>query len=148
MNIMKNFGVRLKEFMKENELNSTELANAIGINRSNISKYLNGVTLPNYDTLLSLVNFFDCSADYLLGLTEIYTENVSFRIVSEPFYKRLRYDIKYCNSSQYALEKSKAFSKSQIYNWINGKTLPSTENLIKLAKKLKCSVDFLLGRTD
>ncbi len=32
-------------------------------------------------------------------------------------------------------------------NWSKGKTKPTIENIIKIAKTLNCSIDFILGRT-
>lgn len=37
---------------------------------------------------------------------------------------------------------------TNIYSWLRGDTLPSTENLVVMANLFKCSTDYLLGRTD
>ena len=33
-----------------------------------------------------------------------------------------------------------------MYNWLSGKYIPNVYNLVRLAKLLDCSVDYLLGR--
>ena len=35
-----------------------------------------------------------------------------------------------------------------MYNWLSGKYIPNVYNLVRLAKLLDCSVDYLLGRNN
>ena len=47
----------------------------------------------------------------------------------------------------YKIAKETGISQGQMNEYKNGKRTPTTENLIKIADYLKCSIDFLLGRT-
>lgn len=47
----------------------------------------------------------------------------------------------------YKIAKETGISQGQMNEYKNGKRMPTTENLIKIADYLKCSIDFLLGRT-
>lgn len=49
--------------------------------------------------------------------------------------------------SAYKVAKETGISQGQMNEYKNGKRMPTTENLIKIAEYLKCSIDFLLGRT-
>lgn len=51
------------------------------------------------------------------------------------------------NISAYRLAKDTGISQGLISDYKNGNRKPTTENLIKIADYLDCSIDFLLGRT-
>lgn len=142
---LSNFGERLKELMDERGVNSPKLAEELNTDRSNITRYLRGERAPLYDNFLKILNYFNCSADFILGLTDYTAENAVFR-QPQPFGGRLRYVIEMCGSTQYKMQKSGKFSGAELYGWLSGKKLPSIESLVKLSAFFGCSVDFLLGR--
>lgn len=141
------FGERLKELMDEKEINAPALGKILNTDRTNITRYLKGERAPRYETFISMLKYFNCSADYLLGLKDIPPDNQTFNELP-PFGERLRYVISYCGSSQYKLENENNFSGSEIYNWLFGIKLPSVPSLVKLSEDLGCTVDFLIGRDD
>lgn len=47
----------------------------------------------------------------------------------------------------YKVAKNTGVSQGLMNEYKNGKRIPTTENLIKIADYLECSIDFLLGRT-
>jgi len=51
--------------------------------RQTISHYLNGDTLPDSKALINLSNFFNVSSDYLLGLSDVPTNNKDLQGVCE-----------------------------------------------------------------
>jgi transcriptional regulator with XRE-family HTH domain len=58
---------RLKEFMVQKSLNAADLADKIGVQRSNISHILNGRNLPGSQFIEKLLNVFpDLNADWLI----------------------------------------------------------------------------------
>lgn len=65
------FHERLKELRLERGLKLKDVAAAIGLSIRAVSNYEQGIREPSIDTIKKLCNFFQCSADYLLGLTEI-----------------------------------------------------------------------------
>jgi transcriptional regulator with XRE-family HTH domain len=141
---MSKLSERLKEYMTERNLTQTALADITGITHTNISDFLSDKHLPSYENLTKLLYAFDCSADYLLGKTDIHSEEPLHPVL--PFGARLRTLLKAYNISGERLKRELPVSGSVLFKWLSGKSLPSTESLLRLADYLGCSVDFLLGR--
>lgn len=64
---MKEFCERLKEMRLKNKITLRKLAKALDVNFSTISRWENGEITPSIDYLNLLCDYFDVSADYLLG---------------------------------------------------------------------------------
>ena len=71
------FSQRLRELIEKNNLTLPELAMQINTTRQSIGQWKNGDTVPNIIMLKSIAEFFNVSADYLLGLTENTSTNIS-----------------------------------------------------------------------
>lgn len=143
---LSNFAECLLEVMSDANLNAPVLAKLIGTDRSNITRYLRAERAPSFNTFVKLLEFFNCSADYMLGLSDFSIEK-EFLPVSK-FDVRLIYVMKFTNTTQYGIEKKLHISGDSIYKWTHGKGLPSVDNLVKLANFMGVSVDFLLGRVN
>ena len=65
---MKNFGNRLKQALKQNNMSQSELAKKIGMSQSVVNNYCTGKREPTLDVLVLICEALDESADYLLGL--------------------------------------------------------------------------------
>ena len=63
-------GKIIAKLRKERNMVQKELALYLNISVSTISNYENGVHFPDQTTLCKLAEFFNVSADYLLGRTE------------------------------------------------------------------------------
>ena len=135
----------LKELMAEHNLNQVTLAEKLCTGRTKFSDILNGKNAPNYDTFVLLVEYFNCSADFLLGIKEYPSEDVQYKKV-QPFNERLRAILKETGKTQYLFIKQTKISWGIFYNWLTGKSKPSADNLVKVANYFECSVDYLLGR--
>lgn len=72
-----NYKTRIKYLRENRSLTQKELADAIGISRSQLSHFELGIAAPNVDVLISLANYFHVSVDYLLGLTSLRTSRQS-----------------------------------------------------------------------
>lgn len=59
----------LKKLRLERNLSQQKLAEAIGLSQQAITKYENGRTQPDFQTLMALADFFHTSVDYLIGYT-------------------------------------------------------------------------------
>lgn len=70
------FKERLLELIKERKINQRELAEGIGISKQTISFYVNGKRLPDIDIFSDLCEYFEVSADYLLGITDFRSSNI------------------------------------------------------------------------
>ena len=145
MVILSKVAENLQELLDERGLTQTALAKEIGTCSSKMSSYLTGKRAPNYETLLSLVEYFHCSADFVLGLTEYPKEEVEYK-PAFPFGEQLRLLLSEAEKSQYRFVKETGISWSVFYNWLTGKTLPSADNLVRIADYLSCTVDHVLGR--
>ena len=139
-----NFSERLKECMRDAELRPMDVERKTGIHHTIICNLLLGKHLPSFNVLIKLLYFFDCSADYLLGISEIPTDEKLFPVPQ--FSERLKDILKEKKISQEKLKRELPVSGSVLYYWISGKRLPLPDNLIKLSKYFDCSVDYLIGR--
>lgn len=64
------FGERLTAARKRMGYTHQYLADVLGVSRSMISKYENGVTLPQMDHAALLAKTLNVSLDYLMGLKD------------------------------------------------------------------------------
>ena len=63
-------GDRLKQLRTEKKLRQVDIAEHLGVSRTTYTQYETDASEPDNDTLVSIANFFDVSADYLLGRTD------------------------------------------------------------------------------
>lgn len=61
-----NFAKNLKTLLNEKNIKNIDLSKSLNIDRSNITKYLNGQKMPNYETLEKIKTFLNCTYDDLL----------------------------------------------------------------------------------
>ena len=142
---LSNLSENLQELMNEHGLNQSTLAEAMNTNSSKISSYITANRAPNYTTFIALIEYFHCSADFLLGLREYPSEEIRYQPV-RPFGERLREILQETGTTQYRFTKEADVSWGVFYNWLTGKSFPTMDNLVKIAGYFGCSVDFLLGR--
>ncbi len=67
---LETFAERLTELRREKNLSQNDLAADIGFSQSAIARWERHQRLPDMQTLALLANYFDVSADYLLGLSD------------------------------------------------------------------------------
>ena len=71
------FKKRLRELRISHSLTQNELAQKLGIAKSTISMYENGNREPDFETLETIADFFNCDMDYLLGKSDIHNKHKS-----------------------------------------------------------------------
>lgn len=141
---MNKFPERLKEVMIETNNNPQTVAKFLGLNQdANIYQWLEGNHTPKMDNIIKLANLFQYSTDYLLGLTDndekIFNENI-------PHFKdHFKKVLKTVGIKQKNILEDKVLSCGHLTTIRNNKYL-LTENMVKLAKYIGVSVDFLVGR--
>ena len=145
MGILSKLPERLKILMVDRGVNAPKLAKTLGIGSNTITRYLQGVGTPNFEIFIKLVEYFNCSADFLLGVEAqpFYTKD--FLPLPE-FPQHFREVMAECNITQYALHKKTGISWNNFHKWLKGERLPYANSLLKLASAMGCSVDVLLGR--
>lgn len=63
--------MRLKDIREDSDITQKELADYLHIKQNTYSQYENGLRGLPIDILIKLSHFFNTSADYILGLTDI-----------------------------------------------------------------------------
>lgn len=143
-NFLSDFGENLSDMLEESNISPYMLANSIGVDRSEIYKYLRKENMPSLHKLILIADRLNCSIDYLLGLGEenpdiIYKPALPF---SECFKKMLDK----CGKSRYRFYNETHFAKQSIDDWYHGKRAPTVENTVEIAKYFNCGIDCLLCR--
>ena len=60
---------RLKELRASRKISQVKLAMDLNLSQNSISRYETGEREADYDTLVSIADYFNVSVDYLLGRT-------------------------------------------------------------------------------
>ena len=144
MNILSNVSKNLKDLMEEAETTAHKRAAELDTDPSVISKFLRAERLPSAATLVMLADYFNCTTDYILGLSDI-LDNRTFKS-RPPFNEQLTFLLDYFKVTKYGFSKATGISEEAIGRWHSGKFEPTVESLVKIARQYSCSVDFLLGR--
>lgn len=77
MNVMEAFKQRLKELREEAGVSMQKLADAVGVSSAAVCKWENGLAEPKVYYIVKLADFFNCSADYILGRADDFGAVVS-----------------------------------------------------------------------
>lgn len=144
MVIMSKFAENLSALMQEHNLNAPTLAKLLNTDRTNITRYLRGERLPLYDVFTKLIEFFNVSADVLLGRLD-YCDVQHFHPI-QPFGTTLRRVLQETKTTQYRVIKDLHISQATMYFWLLNNRLPTVENMDRLADYLDVPIDYLLGR--
>lgn len=71
-------GTRLKELRKaKTALGQKEVADELGITKQALSNYESGRNLPDHTTMIALAKYYSCTTDYLYGLTDKATQDIT-----------------------------------------------------------------------
>lgn len=62
----KKIGAFLKELRKEKNLTQEQLSEFLGVTNRSISRWENGVNMPDFDLVIEIVNYFDISIEEFL----------------------------------------------------------------------------------
>ncbi len=75
------FGMRLRELREEAGVSMMQLGKAVGVSDAAVCKWENGLAEPKASYIVKLAEYFDCSADYLVGMDgDFAAERVRARI--------------------------------------------------------------------
>ena len=137
-----------KRTHRRNRTESGKLSRAAGVSVFTLF-HLKGQSnpkLPSTKVLLNLADYFKCSLSFMLGQEEC-NSLPSPKTELPAFSDRLRELIE-AKELKFFLMKKSGLKKDfpSMYNWLSGKYIPNVYNLVRLAKLLDCSVDYLLGR--
>ncbi len=65
-------GKRIKELRTENKISQKKLADAIGVDKRAIIYWEQEVNEPKATYIRNIAEYFGCTTDYLLGLTDFF----------------------------------------------------------------------------
>lgn len=143
---MDTFIDNLKDLIDETGLSLRQLAKKSGVSAMQYSRYLNG-SIPTIDTTLKIAKYFNCSLDYLFGLSED-KNNKRYKTYDYNFscfldnYRKLLDENKI---SHYKFMKNSNYDESIIRHWKAG-SIPRLDIIYYIAKNLGGSIDELIGR--
>ena len=140
-----NFLDVLKELMTLRGISARSLAKSIGVGDTRIDAWICGKYWPTTVNLLKLSDYFQCSVDYLLGISE--DQCIPICNAPSDFISRLDLLMDKTGYSRNRLGKECGVYSATVSKWYRGKN-PKPETLLKLALLFNCSVSYLLGRAD
>ena len=138
---MNKFQERLKELLEDYNLSRLALANKLSISSTTINGYFNKNYYPTIEIALNIAKFFNCSLDYLFGLTDSLSP---LSLKTSNFVNRFNFLIKLKNNSIAKTMKELSLSEYNYYRWKKGQ-LPKTNKLLDIVKYFNTSLDFILG---
>ena len=133
------FQDRLQDFLIEKDMSRLQLAKKINVNPETINGYFNDNLYPDIKIAKRIADFFGCSLDYLLGLTEQFNNKEKNNLSFIDTIKKL---LKENHKSVEKAMKEMNINESTYYRWQTG-SVPHTSVLITLAKYFDVSVDYL-----
>ena len=77
------FASRLRKLLSDTKTTQPMLAEAIGVSRQAIGQWKDGNTLPDIVSLGKIADYFNVSADYLLGRTRVKSTDIDLKSVCE-----------------------------------------------------------------
>jgi len=142
------FGKRIVELRKRRGLTQAELARSIGISRSALSLYEIEKREPDIETLGKLSSLFEVPVGYILGNEQEVTDYTNYTMDASEFTFEFKMRIRDLMAEQKISEeefaKKTGFHSEEKDSYLYGIKMPSIEDMIKIAKALKVSTDYLL----
>jgi len=138
---MNNFRERLDDLLIENNMSKNQLASQINVSPETIYGYYKKNLLPEIKIAKRIADLFNCSLDYLFGLTDQLTNNDVNTLSFADTIKKL---IKNNHKSVEKTMKELNISDRTYYRWQSGESKPLTSVIIALAKYFDVSIDYLV----
>ena len=139
---------RLKEIRNREGITQLQISNILGITRATYASFEIGRDTIPLERLNIFVNYFNTSFDYIFE----FTDNFSYKIVNKDI------DVKVVAMKLKETRKENKLTQDKIATYLNtnhsvwsryekGIYLINTSFLYSYAKKINCSVDYILGKT-
>ena len=141
------FSKRLTDLMTTENISRRQLCAKINVQRKSLYSWLNGRNYPQYDALIRLVDYFTVSINFLLGISdEVYCcEHCPIDEVQTQFCSKLRGFMKEKSLTRYSFAKKIGVGQTTFDRWFKCNSMPEIAVLIRIAKAMGQSVDYLLG---
>ncbi len=139
---MNEFQERLQDLLIENGLSRLQLSKRIGISFETLNGYFNKDFYPELSVAVKIANYFNCSIDFLMGLSQEYTNNDKNTL---SFVETVRKLAKDNNLSIEKLMTAINMSETNFYRWQRGNNKPAMSSIIAISKYFDVSIDYLIG---
>ena len=139
---MNGFRERLEDLLIEHNMSKNQLSKIVGVRPDTIYGYYRRNLLPEIHIAKRIADYFNCSLDYLFGLSEQINNNDKNDLSFADTIKKL---IKENNKSVEKTMKELNISDRTYYRWQSGESQPLTSIIITLAKYFDVSVDYIIG---
>lgn len=140
---------RLKDIREDNDINQTQMAEILDVNRSTYSLWESGINIIPLKSLCSFADYFNYSIDYVLGLTSI---RKNPNLIKGLDLIKLGNNIKELRIknelSQENIANMIGVTQACITRYEKGLICISTSNLYKLSKEFKISLSELCGKVE
>lgn len=144
------FSERLKKLRTERHLTQKELAKSLEMSQQIIAKWENNQSTPNPDMLVKITDFFDISADYLLGRTdEEVSISTNLKLEIKNFnHNHLQELMKSKNCSLENIAQLLHLNKYEITMYLSGIKCPTEKELQQLSEYFQCPIEFINGELE
>lgn len=78
MNQIKKYYEIIKELREDHDLSQTEMGKILGISQNTVSQYEKGIRNLPIDLLKIYANYFNISADYILGIENTVNQKITY----------------------------------------------------------------------
>lgn len=139
---------RIADLRLDHDLRQKDVAKILNVLENNYSKWERGITDIPLEKSNELVNYYDCSFDYLFGLSNNSTKRLNKEINLNLLCKRLLELRKNKNLTQEQLSNAVGFHQRTYAHYEDGSRVPTTFKLYYIALYYNVSLDYLVGKTD
>ena len=139
---------RLREIRTYYDYSQKYIGDILNISQSTYASYETNRRIIPLKHLIILTNFYNVSADYLLGLTNQNKNGKDVKLNPQEIGKRLKLFRNNKNLTIRELAKNINVDNSLIAKYENGKNLISTHVCYDIARIFNISIDWLLGKSD
>ena len=139
---------RLRDIREDHDLTQSEMAEILGVDRSAYSLWELGINIIPIKFLSIFADYFKCSIDYLLGLSDQkksyeLVPGIDFKVVGDNI-KRIRKEKKL---SQENIADMLKISQACVAKYEKGSIQISTANLYEFSKEFSIPINDLCGKT-
>ncbi len=141
---MNNFQETLQDLLQEKSLSRLQLSKQLGVSASTIDGYFTKGYYPSLKISNKLAKFFDCSLDYLFGLSD---DRKNIKESKGDFIENFDMILRENQIPIARALREMNMGEYNYYRWKKGQ-MPKTSNLIEIAKYFGVSIDYLVGKSD
>ena len=141
---MEKFSEILKDFVLESGKSLRQIEKESGVASSQISRDLKN-TIPSLEIAIKLSQYFNCTLDYLFGLSDIQGQASTEQFNLTRFINKYEKLLDDNNITHWAFSKKYNLSESCLRHWRNGE-YPSISSLILISVNLNITlVELVFG---